>query len=511
MNLPYDFTKSNIFTMAIKDIHGTKIDIVFGGIRLKRVYLFVMATLMIFSSSCSLIEIIGTDRGELNSSAAEHNGLDEENHSLEERGDIGFYILNEFPDSDLEICPPQETAFITDLNVHQAPAVLEPEPRTSYRDPVFDTCVVRVTDRQHDILNSYDTSKGVKHEYSRVQSFNADNSLLLVWATESYWYVYDTASLLPLGEVPVYAEPRWDYQNPYLLYYTEETKLISYDLSTGKFHEIRDFAKDFPEEDVAAVWMRYEGSPSYDSRYWGLLAQDSEWEPFAFLIYDLHEDSVVLREIPLGYSIDHVTISPLGTYLLASFDDYCEHGQLGSDQNPCGLMVYDSNLENGRSLLRIIGHYDALLDADNREVIIFQDIDTDNISMLDLESGKVTALFPIDFSYTGIGFHFSGRASDLPGWGLVSTYNGGHPTDFTWMDDSIFAVELKEHGRVVRLAHTHSLYDEDIEQDYWAEPHASVNQNFTRILFTSNWGRTGTEEVDMYMIVLPENWVDLLP
>ena len=107
--------------------------------------------------------------------------------------------------------------------------------------------------------------------------------------------------------------------------------------------------------------------------------------------------------------------------------------------------------------------------------------------------------------------HFSGRASELPGWGLVSTYNGGYPADQTWMDDVIFAIELKPNGRVVRLAHTQSLYDENVEQDYWAEPHVSVNHNFTRVIFTSNWGRTGTEEVDMYMILLPDHWIETLP
>jgi len=57
--------------------------------------------------------------------------------------------------------------------------------------------------------------------------------------------------------------------------------------------------------------------------------------------------------------------------------------------------------------------------------------------------------------------------------------------------------------RVIRLAHTHSLVDKDIEHDYWAEPQASVNKDFTRILFTSNWGRSGTEGVETYMLVLP--------
>jgi hypothetical protein len=79
------------------------------------------------------------------------------------------------------------------------------------------------------------------------------------------------------------------------------------------------------------------------------------------------------------------------------------------------------------------------------------------------------------------------------------------------MDDQVFAIELKPNGRVVRLAHTHSVVDQDQEHDYWAEPHATVNQDFTRVLFTSNWGRSGTEEVEMYLVVLPPDWLKQLP
>ena len=422
-----------------------------------------------------------------------------------------YYTLGELPDFQTALCTPPEGNFITDLSIYQTPDLLEPAPRTAFHDPVFGTCIIRVTDRKTDLLNPSDPSKGLKNEYSRVQSFNADGSLLLVRSIESFWYLYDAGSLLPLGELPVAVEPRWDSQDPYLLYYFDETRLMSYAIKSGQIEEIRDFSDDFPGTDLTAVWTRYEGSPSYDTRFWGMIAQDDDWEPYAFLIYDLWEDSVITRKIPRGYSIDNVTISPLGNYFLASFDEYCEHGQLGEDSNPCGLMIYDHNLENGRGILRIIGHYDTMLDADLNEVILYQDIDTDFISMLDLSSGEVTPLFPIDFSHSGVGLHFSGRASEQPGWGLVSTYNGGYPTDHTWMDDSIFAVELKQNGRVVRLAHTHSLYNEEMEKDYWAEPHASTNQDFTRILFTSNWGHSGTEQVDMYMIILPAEWVDLLP
>jgi hypothetical protein len=476
-----------------------------GGMMKGRLHLFSLIFLLL-SISCNLVDQISSIQEDAESESEELEDL-----VLDDQEEFGYYVLADIPFPELGLCPPQEMTLVTDLDVYQTPDLPEPEPRTPFRDPVFGTCIVRVTDRKNDILNLYDTSKGIKNEYARIQSFNADDSLLLAWSIESFWYIYDVASLMPLGEVPVLVEPRWDAHDPNLLYFTDATKLMSYDLLEGRISEIRDFANDFPGADVPAVWTRYEGSPSYDTRYWGLIANDSEWNPLAFLIYEIQTNSIVIKEIPPGYSIDNVTISPLGNYFLASFDEYCEHGQVGNDANPCGFMVYDNNLENGRSLLRIIGHYDALLDADGREVVLYQDIDTDNISMLDLETGKVTVLFPIDFSHTGIGFHFSGRASDQAGWGLVSTYNGGHPTAFTWMDNSIFAVELKPNGRVVRLAHTHSLYDENIEHDYWAEPHASVNRDFTRIIFTSNWGHTGTEEVDMYMIVLPENWIEMLP
>jgi hypothetical protein len=206
-----------------------------------------------------------------------------------------------------------------------------------------------------------------------------------------------------------------------------------------------------------------------------------------------------------------VTISPLGGFFLVYMDKYCEPGQLGTAADPCGLMVYDRHLKNGRGLLRLVGHSDTALDTLGRETLVYQDIDTDHISLLDLESGALTPLWPIDFSHTPLGLHISGRASSLtPGWALISTYDGD-PASYTWMDDGVFTIELKPDGRIIRLAHTRSLVDENMEHDYWAEPQASVNHDFTRILFTSNWGRSGTGEVEMYLMRLPEDWLKQLP
>lgn len=412
------------------------------------------------------------------------------------------------------LCADPQPPLITDFEVRQTPDLSEPAARVPFRDPSFGTCIVRVTDRTAD-LSPDDTSAGLKNEYSRVLSFNADGTRLLVMGIEATWYLYDATTLRPLRELPLGTEPRWDPQDPDVVYYSDETRLMAYDVLADEQTLVHDFAADFPDQTLAAVWTRWEGRPSADGRYWGLMAEDEDWETAAFLVYDRARDDVVasrdMRGVPgVDEGIDHVTISPLGTYFVASFDLSCEEGQLGDDGHPCGLMVYDRDLSNGRSLLRVIGHYDLALDADGQEVIIFQDIDEDSISMLDLATGTVTPLWPIDFSHTAIGLHFSGCAFDRPGWALVSTHDGD-PTAYTWMDDQVFAVELKPDGRVVRLAHTHSLVDEDQEHDYWAEPHASVNPDFTRVLFTSNWGRSGTGEVEMFLIALPPDWPEQLP
>ena len=404
-------------------------------------------------------------------------------------------------------CADSEPPFITDFQVCPIPSRAEPAPRIYFRDPTFGRCLVRVTDREHD-LDPDDSSAGLVNEYSRVQSFNADESRILVRGIQATWYLYDAATLRPLEWLrQVEVEPRWDATNPDLLYYFTGTSLMAYDVRLGQAALVHDFAADFPGQNLAAVWTRWEGSPSLDSRTWGLMAQDEDWNVVAFLIYDLQADRVIAkRALPDRPSVDSVTISPLGNYFLAYYDEYCEQGHLGDDAHPCGLMVYDRNLANGRSLLRIVGHSDTALDAQGREVLVYQDIDTDHISMLDLATGAVTDLWPIDFGHSSIGLHFSGRAFRRPGWALVSTYNGARPTSATWMDDQVFAVELRAGGRVARLAHTHSLYDENIEQDYWAEPHATVNRDFTRVLFTTNWGRSGTEETEMYLIELSADW-----
>lgn len=400
-------------------------------------------------------------------------------------------------------CSDAEPPLVTTLDVRQPTAMEEPPVRAAFRDPVFGRCLVRVTDR----VNDKAETGGLKNEYSRVQSFNADETRLLVMGTQGGWYLYDAQTIQPLGALPLGIDPRWSATDPSLIYYSEDTRLMSYNIATPQAAVVHEFANDFPGQTLAAVWGRYEGSPSRDGRWWGLMAEDGDWLTSALLVYDLQTNQVTATLDTRGWptdarEMDSVTISPLGNYFLVYMDKYCAQGQLGTPANPCGLMVYDRNLQNGRGLLRIVGHSDTALDAQGREVLVYQDIDTDYISMLDLATGAITPLWSIDFTYTNLGLHISGRAFNRPGWAVVSTHDGD-TASHTWMDDSIFLVELVPNGRVIRLAHTHSLVDESQEHDYWAEPQATANRDLTRVLFTTNWERSGSEQVEMYQIDVP--------
>lgn len=141
----------------------------------------------------------------------------------------------------------------------------EPEPRAAFRDPVFGRCVVRVTDR----VNDKTEAGGLKNEYARVQAFNADETRLLVMSTQGGWHLYNAQTLQPLGALPLGIDPRWSASNPNLIYFSEETRLMSYNIATQQTALVHEFASDFAGQSLIAVWGRYEGSPSRDGRWWG--------------------------------------------------------------------------------------------------------------------------------------------------------------------------------------------------------------------------------------------------
>jgi hypothetical protein len=81
---------------------------------------------------------------------------------------------------------------------------------------------------------------------------------------------------------------------------------------------------------------------------------------------------------------------------------------------------------------------------------------------------------------------------------LVSTYNCSGSSQ--WFNDKVFAMELKKDPRIYQLA----MHKSAVKDQYFAEPQATVNRDFTMILFNTNWGVPASTDIDAYMIRLPK-------
>jgi len=410
-------------------------------------------------------------------------------------------------------CPVLLQPVVIDLEIYQTPPLPEPPPRVSFHDPVFGSCIARLTDRINDRAPA-DRSSGISSPLSAVQAFNADGSLVLARSTEGFWYLYSTHTLELQGTLPVYgsAEVYWDPVDPAQLYYFKGTSMVSYNLQNGRSVKLHDFSYDFPDEAVESVGTNNGASMSLDGRYWGLRAQGSGGQTIGLLIYDRIDHKVTASlELPEQSSVRAVSLSPYGTYFLAWHDFTCAEDTLEDGNSACGLVVYDQNLENARTLLPGPAPFDTTLDLQGQEVVVYYDIGMSSISMLDLETGERKALWLIDQSQSVLGVNISGRALLRPGWVLISTYGVQSHENFTWMDNSIFATELDPGGRLVRIAHTQSIASDEELTGRISQPKASPNMDFSQIIFTSNWGRAGTGEVDAYLIALPHDWTLNLP
>ncbi len=166
-------------------------------------------------------------------------------------------------------------------------------------------------------------------------------------------------------------------------------------------------------------------------------------------------------------------------------------------------------------------HSDLALNKQGEDVYVAIDYQADrgDVFMVNLKTGKRTSLFPTYLSGTATAIHFSGKAYGKPGWALVSTYGEYHASNQAsslrntamqqWMHRKIFAVSLEENPQIRPLAHADSDSKSSWGSDaYWAEPQATVNSDFTRVLFNSTLNSSRIQDVETYMLALPKGALD---
>ena len=385
-------------------------------------------------------------------------------------------------------------------NLAQA-ALGKPNKGSVFQEPAFKTCAVRVTDHAADGLDTF-----AREDYSRRQAFNADSTLVLIYALNGSWHVYNATTFAhvkqlagPAGD----AEPQWDATDPDVLYYlpTNGGMVVNkLQVSTNATSVIGNFTGRLPWAGAARLWTKSEGSASADSRYWAFMVETNGFAPLGIIVWDRTRDQIVSTRAN-NIRPDHLSMSASGNYVVVSWND--------------GVVAFTRDLLT-RIPLNVLGeHSDIALDANGDDLYVSVDYQaTDGtVYMINLRTGVRTDLFPTYLNDGATALHISGKAFRKPGWVVVSTYaeynNNPAVTAREWLHAKVMAVELKANPKVYHLAHHRAVDDNDpIFGSYFAEPQASVNRDFTKIIYNSNWGVGTGLNIDAYMVELPAGLIN---
>lgn len=373
------------------------------------------------------------------------------------------------------------------------------------------TCQVRVTDHDADGVGFF-----ARNDYSRRQAFNADSTRQLIYALDGKWHIYDTVTNQRVGALPnlaADAEPHWHHKLPNVLFYLPTNgvgmKFYRLNVKTGTADELGDFSERLKQKwpKAYAASTKSEGSPSADGRYWCFMVQDAQFKTLGIFTWDKSED-IILGMADIKTGPDHVSMSPTGNYCVVS------------NYNASGVVAYDRNLLSSKRITALgIGgqanefgqHSDIGLDANGEDMFISWEQNNGYVYTANLRTGNRNYLFP---TYGGAtdSFHFSGKAYNKPGYFLMSAYaeqifDGGQ----RWTNRKVMAVKL---GTAPGAYTVYNLADNRYSSPppnndftkpeldpYWAEPQATVNRDFTRVVWNSNWDAKDTK-VDTYSVQL---------
>ena len=402
-------------------------------------------------------------------------------------------------DSSAELSPACKTfypsTFTLDstLDVDTVPVLAKPAKGVAVTEPSYKTCLVRAADHKGDGLNGF-----ARNDYSRRQAFNANSTRQLIYAYDGSWHLYDAntrAHLKQLQGPAGDAEPQWDATNPDLLYFLPMNgigmQLYEMNVSTGATRVVGDFRARLKAKwpTAMAAWTRSEGSPSADGRYWCFQVDGDGWNSVGVFTWDKQTDTILGTYNTNGDRPDHVSMSPSGNYCVVASD-----GALGTTS-------FTRDFSRSTKILKNSQHSDLALDAngDDNYVAIDYGANEGEVFMHNLRTNVRTKLFATYLNGTATALHVSGKAFRKPGWVAVSTYaEGPAGSAKKWLHRKIMAVQLAPNPTIYNLAFHRTAYN-----GYWTAPVASVNRDFTRVTFNSNWGSGSDVDVDAYTIEIP--------
>ena len=353
----------------------------------------------------------------------------------------------------------------------------------------------------------------MRHEYSRRQAFNADNTRYLAQDGKGFWHLYDATTFGYLHKLPDLAgdcEPLWHPGEPNRLYFTERNGGMVWwllDVETGTKEQAFDFTGRTPWPGATSFWTKGEGTFSADGKVLGLMATSYDAAArgnicHGLLALDLENKTVIgtldASAFPVpGAFPDHISTAPSGTYVVPSW--------LAGEG---GTVAYSTDFTQSRQLLDRSEHSDLALGPNHEDLLVVADYGRGQIASIDVATGErndLRTLYPAQGEeYT---VHISGQAFGVPGWAVISTYDdaAGYRTQVpapTLRAEyrKVWLLELTPGGRALNVAHIRADWNHVDGDPYFLEPQASASRDLSRIIFATN---LGGGEINSYVIGLP--------
>lgn len=333
------------------------------------------------------------------------------------------------------------------------------------------------------------------------------------------WQIHDTrtgAVVRQLTTISGEAEPHWHPDNPRLIHMLTQQgatmKIYSVDVDQDKASEVSDMGPAVKAiwPDAQFTWTRGTGSPSADHRYWCLLAekdQEGRRMPLGLFTWDARQHRIV-GHYTLNTRPEQLTTSPSGNHCLMSgsygVSDYAFKRDFSAPfdaQTTTAHLEVNADKDSNSSAI--------VLNARGEDVYVGTSYQssTGEVFAHNLNTGERRTLFHAFANGIATGNTISGLGHRKPGWVLVSGYaegdwatnsfnlRGARDAQRLWMHRRVFALDLGNPTQVRSIAYMRADY-----QQNWLAPNATVNQDFTKVLFNSSWDSERQADTDAYMV-----------
>lgn len=435
----------------------------------------------------------------------------------------------------------------TGMRRHADPETTRPAVGRPHEDPVYQSCVTRITDQAVTHPAQYWGT-----DTPRRQVFNADASAFLLNARDGSWRVHDARTgrvIKTLNPIQgIHAEPQWHASDPNLIHYLPNQGLGM------QIHELRvdrnesrlladlgaQIRQHWPQ--ATHAWTVGQGSPSADGRYWCLLAErpsdDGQgWQAQGVFSWDMQTGRII-GTLPLAQMTDgspyrpsHVSTSPSGQHCLVAAP------------YPTGTRIYKRDFSHPFSAsvphpyLQVSTEdhdSDMALNRAGEDVYVSvnynQGQGRGEVYMVNLATQARTRLFDNHVGGTIGGLQFSGKGYQQPGWMLVSSHaertHGPDPSRWIrnlrhehparqWHHRKLFAVSLDQtdaNGKplVKSIANMHNDWwlPDAGRVHAWPVPNATVSRDFSRMLFSATWNSDDPRDIDSYLVSIPAHSLD---